>query len=104
MGTKEELAQGLIRRRVAKRPSDNAAGSSPALVSSMMEPIALTKPSPHVAGAGRTAVGSRIFKPNRARVGKGSHAAALTLLSSPGVEQNTCGSPVATTTMSPAFN
>ena len=42
MGAEEELAQGLVRRRVAKRPSKNAAGSSPALVSSMMEPIALT--------------------------------------------------------------
>jgi hypothetical protein len=45
MAAEEELAQGLVRRRVAKRPSDNAAWSSPALVSPMMEPM-LTKPSP----------------------------------------------------------
>ena len=70
MGAEEELAQGLVRRRVAKRPSDSVTGSSPALVSSMMEPIALTKPSPDAAGAGCTAVGSPLLKPNRARVGK----------------------------------
>jgi len=53
MGAEEELAQGLVRRRVAKRPSDNAAGRSPALVSSMLAPIALTK-SLHMPRAWRT--------------------------------------------------
>jgi hypothetical protein len=70
MAAEEELAQGLVRRRVAKRPSDSVAGSSPALVSSVMEPIVLTKLSPDAAGAGRTAVGSPLLKPNRARIGK----------------------------------
>jgi hypothetical protein len=39
------LAQGLIRRRVARRPSSDAAGK-PAVVSpSIMEPMGLTGPS-----------------------------------------------------------
>ena len=50
--------------------SDNAAESGTALVSSMMEPIVLTKSSPDAAGAGRTAVGLRLLKPKRARAGK----------------------------------
>ena len=64
------MAQGLVRRRVAKRPSDNAAGRGPALVWAMIEPIALTKLSPDAEDAERTAVGSRLLKPNRASVGK----------------------------------
>jgi len=52
----EKVAQGPVRRRV-KRSSDDVAESGTAAVSSMMEPIALTKSSPHAAGAGRTAVG-----------------------------------------------
>jgi len=63
------VAQGLLRRRV-RRPSDDAAESGTVLVSSMMEPIALTKSSPDAAGAGRTAVGLRLLKPKRARAGK----------------------------------
>jgi hypothetical protein len=63
------VAQGPVRRRV-RSPSDDAAESGRALVSSMMEPIALTKSSPDAAGAGRTAVGLRLLKPKRARVGK----------------------------------
>lgn len=49
----EKVAQGLIRRRV-KRRTDDVAESGTALVSPMMEPIALTKSSPDAAGAGRT--------------------------------------------------
>ena len=63
------VAQGLLRRRV-RRPSDDAAESGTVLVSSMMEPIALTKSSPDAAGAGRTTVGLRLLKPKRARAGK----------------------------------
>jgi hypothetical protein len=44
--------------------------SGTALVSSMMEPIALTKSSPHTAGAGHTAVGLRLLKQKRASAGK----------------------------------
>ena len=51
-------------------PSDDAAEGGTALVSSMMEPIALTKSSPDAAGAGRTAVGLRLLKPKRARADK----------------------------------
>ena len=36
----------------------------------MIEPSALTKSSPHAAGAECTAVGSRLLKPKRARAGK----------------------------------
>lgn len=36
----------------------------------MIEPSALTKSSPHAAGAERTAVGLRLLKPKRARAGK----------------------------------
>ena len=50
------VAQGLVRRRV-KTPSDDAAESGTALVSSMMAPVALTKSSPHAAGAGHTRSG-----------------------------------------------
>jgi hypothetical protein len=63
------VAQGLVRRRV-KAPSDDAAESGTALVSSMMELIALTKSSPDAAGAGRTAVRLRVLKPKRASAGK----------------------------------
>jgi len=38
----ENVAQGPVRRRV-KRPSDDVSESGTAAVSSMMEPIALTK-------------------------------------------------------------
>src|SRR5262245_2631533 len=41
-----------------------------ALVSSMMEPSALTKFSPDAAGAGRTAVELRLLKSKRAWAGK----------------------------------
>jgi hypothetical protein len=50
--------------------SDDAAESGTALVSSVMKPIALTKSSPDALGAGRTAVGLRLLKPERARAGK----------------------------------
>jgi hypothetical protein len=50
--------------------SDAAAESGTALVSSMLEPIALTTPSPDALGAGRAAVGLRLLKPKRARAGK----------------------------------
>jgi hypothetical protein len=46
--------------------SDDAAESGAALVSSMMEPIALTQSSPAALGAGRP-VGLQLFKPKRAR-------------------------------------
>jgi hypothetical protein len=53
-----------------KMPSDDGAEGGTALVSSMMEPIALTKSSPDAAGAGRTALGLRLLKPKCARAGK----------------------------------
>jgi hypothetical protein len=53
---REGAAQGLVRRRI-KTPSDDAAESSTALVSSMMEPIALTTSSPHAAGHTRSGCG-----------------------------------------------
>ena len=51
-------------------PSDDAAEGGTALVSSIVEPIALTKSSPDAEGAGRTAVGLRLLKPKRTRAGK----------------------------------
>jgi hypothetical protein len=63
------VAQGLVRRR-AKMRSDDAAESGTALISSMMEPIALTKSSPDALGTRRTTVGLRLLKPKRARAGK----------------------------------
>jgi hypothetical protein len=50
------VAQGLVRRRV-KTPSGDAADSGTALVSLTMAPVALTKSSPHAAGAGHTRSG-----------------------------------------------
>ena len=45
-------------------PSDDAAESGRALVSSMMKPIALTTSSPDAAGAGRTAVRLQLLNRN----------------------------------------
>jgi hypothetical protein len=39
------MAQGLVRSRMAERPSGDAAGSNPAVVSPVMEPMKLTGPS-----------------------------------------------------------
>jgi len=62
------VAQGPIRRMVRTR-SDDAAESGRTLVSSMMEPIALTQSSPDARGAGRP-IGLQLLKPKRARAGK----------------------------------
>ena len=50
--------------------SEDAAESGTALISSMIEPIALTKSSPDALGARRTTIGLRLLKPKRARAGK----------------------------------
>jgi len=75
-----KVAQGLVRRRV-QRPSDDAAEGGTALVSSTMEPSALTKSSPHVLGAECTAVGLQLLKPKRARAGKEELAIGLIISS-----------------------
>jgi hypothetical protein len=52
-----------------------------ALISSMVEPIALTTSSPDAAGAERTAAGLWLLKPKRARAGKEESRHSLAPLS-----------------------
>jgi hypothetical protein len=54
--SRERLAQGLIRRRAGRRPSGNARDNR-AVVTPMIERIALIGPSPVLRDVGRTAVG-----------------------------------------------
>src|SRR5262244_3702105 len=82
------IAQGLVRRRI-KRPSDDAAESGTALVSSMMEPIALTPSSPDTAAPGALQSGCGYL--NRNAVGMARRNRAL--VSHP-VTQHAPGSPV----------